>query len=224
MNYRIYTKYHIQISISKMSLEPIEYSITRAMVELKTLDKRIQRLITETTFVSCGTKNNQRKDDPVHQSVSKFQQMRDLKKRRDTIKSLIVLSNANTKINIGSHIYTVAESIERKNSIALDKSLLENMKLQRRNMQHQVDSQNQQASANLQRLLEQNFGKDNTKTDPTSLQQTEDIFWVNNRCTLINPLNIDIQIERLENEIDEFEKNVDYALSESNSVNRIRIE
>jgi hypothetical protein len=207
-----------------MTTEPVEYSITRAMVELKTLDKRINRLIQETTFISSGTKNNQRKDDPVHNSVSRFQQMRDLKRRRDAIKSAIIMSNANTKVTVGSNIYYVAEAIERKNSINLDKQLLQQMKLQRQTQKATVESQNQQASTRLQRLLEQNFGKDNTKTDPTTLQQTEDAFWVNNRWTLTDPLKLDVQIERLENEIEEFEKNVDFALSESNSLNRVRIE
>lgn len=207
-----------------MTTEPVEYSITRAMGELKTLDKRIQRLIQETTFVSCGTKNNQRKDDPVHNSVSRFQQMRDLKRRRDAIKAAIIMSNANTKVTVGSNVYYVAEAIERKNSINLDKQLLQQMKTQRQTQKSTVDYQNQQAATRLQNLLMQNFGKDSTKTDPTTLQQTEEAFWVNNRWTLTDPLKLDMQIERLENEIEEFEKNVDFALSESNSINRVRIE
>lgn len=206
-----------------MNSEPVEYTITRAMAELNVLNKHIQRLINETTFISCGTKNNQQKNHPVYQSVAKFQQMRDLKKRFDTIKSAIIMSNANTTLLIGSKEYTVAEAIARKNNISIDKQMLLQMKNQRKLQQEMVDSQNQQASARLQRLLEQNFGKDNTKTDPTTLKQTEDAFWVNNRWTLIDPLNLTSQIERLEEEIDEFEKNVDFALSESNSINKIRI-
>lgn len=207
-----------------MSLEPINWTITQALRELKTLDARINRLTDETVFVSACTKNNQRKDDKVHQAVSRYQQVRDLKKRRDTVKAAIVLSNAVTQVNVGNGRYSVAEAIERKTSIKLDKYILEQMKLQRRTMQSKVDLENQQASQRLQRLLEQNFGKDGTKTDPDSLRQTEDVFWVNNRWSLVDPLGLDLQIERLENEIEEFEKNVDFALSESNSLNRIKVD
>lgn len=224
LNYLLlYSKYFF-ISKFKMSLEPINWTITQALRELKTLDNRIQRLTNETVFVSCGTKNNQRKDDKVHQVVSKYQQSRDLKKRRDGVKAAIVHSNAITTVNVGGQSYTVAEAIERKNSISLDKHLLEQMKLQRRTIKSQMDQQNQAASQRLQRLLEQNFGKDGTKTDPDSLKQTEDAFWVNNRWTMIDPLNLDKEIERLEYEIEEFEKNVDFSLSESNSLNRIQFE
>lgn len=206
-----------------MSLEPVNWTITQALRELKTLDNRIQRVTNETTFVSCGTKNNQRKDDKVHQAVSKFQQVRDLKKRRDAVKAAIVHSNATTQVKVGGVAYTVAEAIERKSSIHLDKHLLAQMKQQRMTIQNQVDQQNRAAEQKLQRLLEQNFGKDSTKTDPESLKLTEDAFWVNNRWSLIDPLNLDTQIERLENEIEEFEKNVDFALSESNSLNHIQV-
>lgn len=206
-----------------MSLAPIDWSITQALQEIKTLDKRIMRLNTETTFISCGTKNNRLKDDPVHKVISRVQQRNDLKKRRDAIKSAIVISNATTNVKVGSKVYTVAESIERKRSIELDKQLLNNMKIQRNQIKNTVEMQNQQAAQKLQRLLEQNFGKDNTKTDPTSLKQTEDVFWENNRCEYVDPLKLDNHIEQLENEIEEFEKNVDFVLSESNSMTRIQL-
>lgn len=206
-----------------MSLEPVDWTITQALRELKTLDNRIQRLTNETVFVSSGTKNNQRKDDKVHQAVSRFQQVRDLKKRRDAVKAAIVQSNATTQVRVGTQTFTVAEAIERKSSIHSDKYLLQHMKSQRQTAQNTVDQQNASASQRLQRLLEQNFGKDGTKTDPASLQQTEDAFWINNRWSLVDPLGLDRQIEELENEIEEFEKNVDFALSESNSLNRVRI-
>lgn len=206
-----------------MSKEPTSWTITQALSELKTLDKRINRLIGEITYVSYGTSNNQRKDDPVHKAVSKFQQLRDLQKLRDNVKSAIVLSNANTHVQIGTQTYTVAEAIERKSSIAMNKHLLETMKRQRQSVSAQVDAENKQAAARLQRLLESQFGKDNTKTDSSTLKQTEDVFWVNNRTNKIDPLNLDTQIERLQDEIDTFENNVDYALSESNSITRINV-
>lgn len=206
-----------------MSLEPVNWTITQALRELKTLDNRIQRVTNETTFVSCGTKNNVRKDDKVNQAVAKFQQVRDLKKRRDTVKAAIVHNNAVTQVKVGGISYTVAEAIERKSSIHLDKHLLAQMKQQRTAIQNQVDQQNRAAEQKLQRLLEQNFGKDSTKTDPDSLKLTEDAFWVNNRWSIIDPLNLEREIERLENEIEEFETNVDFALSESNALNRINV-
>ena len=207
----------------KMSGEPVSWTITQALCELKTIDKRLNRLTSELTFLSCGTKNNQRKDDPINQSVSKYQQWRDLRSLRDRVKAAIVMSNATTMVNVGDSTLTVADAIERKTSIQIDKTMLDTMKTQRRNIVHTVDTNNKQAEQRLQRLLEQNFGKDNTKTDPASIQQTEDVFWVNNRWSTLDPLHLTETIETLEDYIETFDKNVDFALSESNSQTRINV-
>jgi hypothetical protein len=206
-----------------MSSESIDWTITQALAELKKLDQRINRLTSEATFISCGAANNQRKDDPVHNAIPRYQQIRDLTERRNAVKAAIVLSNANTKVNIGSNTYLVADAIERKASIANDKNLLQQMKSQRQNIRNRVDAENSNASQRLQRLLESNFGKDNTKTDPDSIKKTEEAFWSNNRWTITDPLNLDVKIERLENDIEDFTTNVDFALSESNSINRVNV-
>lgn len=206
-----------------MSTDTVSWSVTQALSEIKMLDKRIQRLTTETVFISTATKNNQRKDDMVHKAVSNYQQLRDLMEFRKRVKCAIVMSNATTSIDVGTQTYTVAEAIERKSSIQLDKQLLETMRRQRANVDREINVNNQEAKRNLQRLLEQNFGKDNTKTDPTSLSQTEDAFWTNNRWEKIDPLKLDTQIERLTDDIEMFDKNVDFALSASNSQTKVTI-
>jgi len=206
-----------------MSSNSVDWTITQALAELKKLDQRVNRLTSESTFLSCGTKNNQRSDDQVHNAVSRYQQIRDLKARRDAVKAAIVLSNATTTVRVGSHTYSVAVAIERKASIHTDKFLLEQMKRQRQQISTRVDQENSSASQRLQRLLETNFGKDGTKTDPDSIKKTEEAFWENNRWTVIDPLKLDSLIENLETEIEDFETNVDFALSESNSTTRVRV-
>jgi hypothetical protein len=206
-----------------MSSETIDWTITQALAELKKLDQRVNRLITDATFQSCGTANNQCKDDAVNNAVARYQQIRDLKARRNSVKAAIVLSNATTKVKVGSCAYTVAEAIERKASIATDKYLLQQMKTQRQQVRTRVDQENSNAAQRLQRLLENNFGKEGTKTDPESIKKTEEAFWSNNRWTITDPLNLDSLIESLETDIEDFTTNVDFALSESNSRTRVHV-
>ena len=57
-----------------------------------------------------------------------YQSIEALIKRRNAIKSAIVVSNATTKIEVAGVKMTVAEAIERKTSISYDIQLLDKLK------------------------------------------------------------------------------------------------
>lgn len=196
-------------------------TITRALAELKLLSKRIDRKIRNGTYVSWSTKNNRRKDDPVNDARSHYQSVVDLIGYRNRLKSKVVESNATTNVKIAGQTYTVADAIERKQSIANEKLLLQTLKQQRLSAKQQVDLHNQKERGHLQELLKANFGRDTSKLDPESTKQMEATFWENNKASLIDPLNLDDEIEKLETSIEDFESEVDFVLSESNSQTHI---
>lgn len=74
-------------------------TITRALTELKTLDKRIQKAIDSGTFVSFYGQFF-KPDENSKSAQSNYQSIMDLLERRKQIKSLIVMSNAVTKVII----------------------------------------------------------------------------------------------------------------------------
>lgn len=114
-------------------------------------------------------------------------------------------------------MYTVANAIERKGSICYEKQLLNILKQQRLSATNQVERHNQQERLQLQELLKANFGRESGKLDPEATKSMEDTFWENNKASLIDPIEITPRIEKLENDIETFENEVDFVLSELNS-------
>lgn len=206
-----------------MSDQVQSYTITRALAELKMLDKRINRKISSGVYVSQATKNNRRKGDPINKASEHYQSVMDLIRFRNSLKALVVASNASTVVKINGRTYTVAEAIERKSSIGYEKSLLNILKQQRLSAKNQVEQHNQRERGHLQKLMEANFGRDQSKVSKDDLNQMEQTFWENNKCELIDPLKIDEIVSQLETEIEGFETEVDFVLSESNSQTHITL-
>ncbi|GED72527.1 hypothetical protein BRE01_62290 [Brevibacillus reuszeri] len=205
----------------------MEISITRGLSELKLLDKRIQKGINETTFITSAigqkpvsgytaTKEYEQNTEKNHQSIV------DLIKRRQIIKSQIVESNAKTKVTISSKSMTVAEAIERKTSIQYDKLLLEKMRRDYIHAVNQVESKNEEVQLRLDKLLEANFGKD-SKVKDSEMDAISKPFKEQNEAKLVDPLKLKEKIDTLSKEIDEFESEVDFILSESNTITKIHL-
>lgn len=136
-----------------------EMTITRALAELKLLDKRINRTINEASFggltvgkkISAGFNNA---EEIESRAKSDLQSVQDLIKRRNDVKSAIVVSNATTEVEIAGVRMTVAEAIERKTSIVYDHGLLAKLKNTYAQLTSQVDNINAEMQQRLDRHLE----------------------------------------------------------------------
>ncbi|WP_297419640.1 hypothetical protein [Clostridium sp.] len=206
----------------------MEISIARALTELKTLDSRIQNKIGGTNFIA-GVKKSSKKVNNIYTRdefntdvVANYQSIVDLIKRRKVIKSAIVNSNAITKVTIADIEYTVADAIERKNSIELDKTLLIQLESQYRNVITSVDRNNEAVEQNLQNLLTASVGADKKASNDTTL--FAEAYRNQNSFEVVNPLKLQEKIEVLRKEIEDFETEVDVILTESNVITKIEIE
>jgi hypothetical protein len=206
----------------------MEMSITRGLAELKLLDKRIEKAIYSTNYAGAcvGKKpissyaSNEQFENEVK---SAYQSVQDLIQRRQTIKSAIVDSNAKTVVKIGETEMTVAEAIERKSSIEYDKKLLGKLKSDYNNTLVQIERHNENVNNKLDKHLETIFGKDG-KDKTAEMKAVSEAFKAENEAKLVDPLKIKEVIDKLEYEIDEFETEVDFVLSESNTITKITIE
>ena len=154
-----------------------------------------------------------------------MQSILDLTNRRKDIKTKIVQSNANTEVEIAGIKMTVADAIERKSSIEIDRSLLNRMKSEYRAVTGYIAQRNQQLEDKVSKLVDSLVGSDKkdtnmVKTAEELAQNTRD----NESYVILDPLKLLKSIETLEQEIMEFESNVDFVLSESNSITSIEIE
>lgn len=202
-----------------------QISITRALSELKTLDARIQRL-TESRWVAMAinkkvshTVNQQ--DFSVTVKATK-QQLTDLMERRNKIKCAIVQSNAVTKVTIGSTEYTVAEAIERKNTVQQEEALVHVLHNQLFKVNAEVEKHNMVANNQLNTLLGQMVSKEATVAQE-SIDALSTSFREQNFAVLVDPLGVETLVEELQESISEFKMNVDFSLSEINAVTKITV-
>lgn len=205
-------------------------TVHKALAELKVLDNRINNAISSGDFV-ITKKNNQDtvKGKTVEQFKAKateaFQKASDLILRRNAIKNAVVVSNANTMVEIGGKQYTVAEAIEKKNHgmdyyVQLRDVLRQQFAKQRAELEKHNASLQQKAEQFVTGLM---GGKD-VKTDSEEYISAVDTYIKSNTMTLLDPLNIEKKIEEFDDTINTFLPEVDAALSVSNAVTIIAIE
>lgn len=191
-------------------------TITRALVELKTLDDRINKTTERATFIRVNYPDKQQTENFGKLAQENLQSIRDLIKYRAALKGAIVKSNAETVVNIAGREYTVAEAIERKTSINYEKTLLEKLRNQYRTTIAECDNHNRNAEARLDRMLTAEIGKDK-RTDPEIVKSLTEGYRKANLATMDDPLNLQVLIAKMEEDMAAFQAEVDITLSESNS-------
>ena len=202
-----------------------EYTVTEALQQLKLITKKIQKLIDSTRFISTKTSDDKSNQNPVGDSVSNFQAINDLIARRTKIKSAIMVSNATTTVEIAGKQYTVAEVIAQKEFIAENTRLLDVLKRQYASAQDTVVRYNNARQAKIDGLIQTTFGREaNNKASVDDIKNITEVYQKQYYIDVLDPLNTQVQIEKLEKEIDEFKSTCDYKLSYINAVTKINVE
>lgn len=213
-----------------------DMTVQQGLNELKLYDSKITKAISDIDVFHPVDKSNKLKinnqrgtlEDAVSKSKAGLQKVMDLISYRDNLKQAIVLSNANTLVEIAGSSYTVAEAIEKKTSIAYKLQLVQKLKQGLLRSSTYVSEFNSNldttTQSNIRALTSNEGNKDNLSTLITELEKLNEAkklsvheFPVNNKET-----NIDL-IDRLDNENTEFLSEVDYKLTESNVITHITV-
>jgi len=203
-----------------------QISITKALVELKTIDSRISKAVEKLAPV-CISKGD-RSTNVNGMSITEFglmansrlQSINALIKYRKTIKSQIVASNAVTMVNVGGVDMTVADAIERKNSIEYEQTLLKKLTNSFAGTTQMLTRANTKVEGDLQGLL---MSK-GTEAKAVDIEEFTASFMKMNEHKLVDPIGVEKQIEKLDSDIDLFLTEVDVVLSESNAITKITTE
>jgi len=202
-----------------------QITVTRALAQVKSLNDRIERA-TATTFVShtVGGKHHTGKtaQEIEVQLKQNLQSVQDLITQRSKVKAAIVRSNAVTQVTINGATMTVAEAIERKGSIQLDKALLNQLSVQASQQRAVVERANVQMQQRLDDLIKTTASKDR-KVEESDIKAISEPFERNNKAVLLDPNDVAQVIQKLERDILDFEEEVDFALSEVNAVTKITV-
>lgn len=210
-------------------------TVHKALAELKTMDARIDKAIRDTTYV-LAVKHSAEKINGMtvanfkDKMKSGYQKAMDLIARRDAMKRAVVLSNATTKVKVGDKEYTVAEAIEMKNhGMEFRSALLRQMNSAYTSAQNEL---NRNSGETLEKKAEQYVlaviaaqPKDSKMSvDSDAMKALRKTYIENNAYDLVDPLDVTKIMEALDAEINEFNAEVDAALSVSNALTIIEFE
>lgn len=210
-------------------------TVHKALAELKTMDDRISKAIRDTTYV-LAVKHSAEKINGMtvanfkDKMKSGYQKATDLIARRDAMKRAVVLSNAITKVKVGENEYTVAEAIEMKNhGMEFRKALLNFMNAAYVKAQAELE---RNSGETLEKKAERYVldvinaqPKDSKMTvDSEAMKTLRKTYIENNTYDLIDPMDVAKIMENLDAEINEFNAEVDAALSVSNALTVIEFE
>lgn len=206
-------------------------SIHQALVELKTLEKRISDAIRGGTYV-VANKHNNTKIGGVDMKVyvdnvkADYQKATDLIARAEAIKRAVVNSNAVTTVEIAGNTYTVAEAIDMKNhGIDRLRMLANKLSTDYAMAKTLADRAN---GSELERRADEYvrtmIGNTDVKGMTADVKKMREEFIAAQTMELVDPLGVQKKIEALDEQINSFVVNVDAALSVSNALTVITVE
>lgn len=203
-------------------------TIHHALMELKTLDKRITRALGN-KFVGYRVgdlgvvQNYKSNEDFIKEAKASIDSVQGLINRRNEIKKKLIASNAVTEITVAGVTMTVAEAIDRKDAISYDKQLYNTLRNQYNTVQR--DLLNAEVVMNQKIDARSNeMGANGSKVNSSELQEIERMVERRYKPAIIDPIEIVKQMDTLIESIEKFEAEVDAALSVSNAKTMIDVE
>lgn len=209
----------------------MQYTITRALAELKLLKNRYAKEVYGLQMIAVKRGKNLRspysqykEEDFINQAKSTYQSVCDLERRIEEIKNKIDISNFTTKVKIGDREMTIQEVLNYKNNILeLKKSRLSILQDQKRKATYEYDKAITENKMKVDKMAtDKNAGGSSEsagEVEEDAVEFVDKLYAV----SLVDPLKIDDEIADLEKEITEFEHNIDFVLSESNSITTIEV-
>lgn len=203
-------------------------TIHRALAELKLIDSRIEKGINsvEPTGLMQDDKlvnGFYKKDEFEKEANAKLQSVTDLIDRKNAIKSAITKANGTTMVEIAGKQMTISDAINYKTVIGFKKLLIKQLVNKHNQAKAQVEKNNKQVDDNALRLAVAALQKDNVKINDGDAVAITEPYLKKNRFSLVDPLEIEKISVKLQEEVDEFEAEVDAVLSEINALTQIEI-
>lgn len=211
----------------------MQMTVTRALVELKRLDDRINSAISQGVFVGVTVgKDAQRKVVNSHISVSEaesqikgsFDTVEQLIANRQKIKSAVVLSNAQTKVTVLGREMSVAEAIELKSTITFRTVFANTLKRQSQAAQLAVNDLQTKLDDAIERGVTTLYGSDKSKVDAGAYEVVATPQRSSKQPAVLDPQKISEKIVKVEKEISDLSSEVDFILSESNARTTIEVD
>lgn len=206
-----------------------QMTLHRALAEIKLIEKRINKLIHNSVFVSVVENGKAPQgftsaEDFVKQASANHDSVTDLIKRRDTIKAALIKANAEHKVEIVGRTMTLAEAIYlRDKGLEEHQELLEKLRRQRTNAAITMEAMAATLRERTERHVKEWFSNTERPTAAEIAEVTEQ-FEKRYEVKLLDPIDIDAKISEMDHFIDGFRNEVHFILGEANNSVKIDIE
>jgi hypothetical protein len=204
-----------------------EYTLTRALVEIKLYDSKIEKAIKELNSVSYKVNEivpeyRTTEADFLDEYNSQMQKIKDLRSNKSALKNALMKANAETKVKIADQEYTILEALNKKAEIYLDSSLVHTLSSQLKSAIAKANTINEKIESDIERTI-------NAKSSSSGNQNKEYIQQVRESYksqipVLINDTVVENLIKTKTDEIQDFLAEVDFALSEINAITKIKVD
>ena len=206
----------------------MKISITRGLSELKVLKKRYEREIRDAKLigVSVGKKmvspyTSYKPSDFEEQAKAGFQSLVDLEKRIIEIKTKIDQSNFITKVKVAGQEMTVLEAIEMKNLVDLKEQRLLLLKQQLKSARNSFEEAEKKNRERVEKnVADQTAAGTKDANLEAEIKESIDRLYP---LAIIDPIKVEDEIKKEEKFLEDFKGEVDFVLSESNSLTYIEI-
>jgi hypothetical protein len=203
-------------------------TIHEALSKIKLYTAKINSAMNE-QFVVANRENNTKIDgvsitEKTEKFKSNFESLNSLIKNRNELKKAIAASNAVTSISIGDKEYTIVEAIEEKNFIPTKKLVLRNLKAQYDRAVAKANLENEKLPQAAENYLATIGMTDKNGRSKDEITEAYNTYIKVNTWSLIDPCKLGDKIKEMEDEIAEFEANIDFRLSESNATTVIEVD
>lgn len=208
-----------------------EMSLTRILARLKVLKKRIPELIKNSTTIQLTKGEGVKKrligvsrsinDTEIKLKVD-HQKLMDLQDEFYRLNSRLLLANSTTFVEVSGDKMTIAEAVNKKNTIIYKKQHLARLRHEFVTLSNFIDKENDKLKADTDTAILHAYGSD-TKVEEAQYEAIAEPRRRDHFCKLLDPVGIEKAIEKLENEINGFEEEIDYVLSEVNALTKIEV-
>ena len=208
-----------------------EMTVHKALCDIKLLNKKIFKEISEIKIVVANKSTNNKVDgqtlEEFKQSIkSDYQSINSNIDRYKALTRAVAQSNAVTKIIVNGSEYTVAEAIAIKNKlIPIKQQLLDRILYVYNKENSLVKEKNERLEYEADEFVrDKDLKKEDSKNLAETILKTRNDYYNTRKYELVDPLKVNNITKELKDEIDNFLLDIDSALSVSNANTLITIE
>lgn len=209
-----------------------QISVSRALIELKRFESRINSAITAGMYgvVQRGQgslakiANSALTVAETEAAINaSFQTVESLIANREAIKAAIVASNAVTEVTFRGRKMTVAAAIEMKSSVATRERFLLQVRHSLQVAKDRVTRDNAALDVETANMLNSMFGADKSKHDAEQVNMIRSTQEKSKESSVVSLKLIESKIANMESLILDIKSDIDFLLTESNSATMISV-